>query len=373
MKNKRIGIMGGTFDPIHFGHLVIANEVLNIYNLEKIIFIPAGNPPHKNGIGASSYDRYLMTNLAIVTNDKFTVSDIEINKPGKSYTLNTIVELQKQYNNTEFYFITGMDAIIEIPTWYKPETLLKLCKFIAVSRPGNNKNEVELKINEIKEKYKANIEILQVPMLQISSTDIRQRFKYGKTSKYLLPEIVEQYIIKNNIYALNNNDIEQIKIKLKSFTTSKVFNHCVKTMEEAEKLAVKYNEDINKSKLAGLLHDCAKSKKAGDNISHSKDGAELAKDFFNIYDENVLNAIKYHTTGKESMNTLEKIIFIADKIEQSRNYEGVEELRKIAYEDLDKAIVKSLENTINYVKKRNLELDEESLKALKYLKKGGKI
>ena len=203
MATKKIGIMGGTFDPIHFGHLVIANEVLDKYNMEKIIFIPAGNPPHKKTPNASSFDRYLMANLATISNDKFVVSNIEIIKEGKSYTMNTVKELINTYGDTEFYFITGADALIDLPNWHEPDKLLELCKFIAVSRPGFNSLEIEKTIQTIKNQYDGQIELLQVPMLQISSTDIRERIKSGRSAKYLLPETVEQYIIKNDLYAEN--------------------------------------------------------------------------------------------------------------------------------------------------------------------------
>jgi nicotinate-nucleotide adenylyltransferase len=197
---KKVGIMGGTFDPIHLGHLVVANEVLNIYKLDEIIFVPAGNPPHKSGIKTRSWDRFLMTSLATMSNKNFTVSDIEIKKQTKSYSLDTMKEFHKLYTDTEFYFITGTDAVIDLPKWHEPRELLKLCKFIAVSRPGTINDNIEIKIEEIKKNLDGHIELLQVPMLQISSTDIRERFKKQISAKYLLPEIVEQYILKNNLY-----------------------------------------------------------------------------------------------------------------------------------------------------------------------------
>ncbi len=200
MNMRKVGIMGGSFDPIHLGHLVVANEVLNIYKLDEIIFVPTGNPPHKNGLKADSFHRLLMVNMAVLSNDKFKVSDFEINNTEKSYTLNTLREFQKIYANTEFYFITGTDAVIDLANWYEPEEILKLCTFIAVSRPGNSIDHVNNKISEIQKEYGGNIELLQVPMLQISSTNIRERFKTGISAKYLLPETVEQYIIKNNLY-----------------------------------------------------------------------------------------------------------------------------------------------------------------------------
>lgn len=198
--SRRIGVMGGTFDPIHYGHLMIANEVLDKYSMEKIIFTPAGNPPHKKAPGACAFDRFLMTSLATLSNNKFIVSDIEIKSFEKSYTINTIRQLTNEYDNTEFYFITGTDAILELPNWHDTKNLLKMCKFIGVNRSGYSTLEIETKINEIKNSYNGQIELLQVPMLEISSTDIRERIKQGRSAKYLLPELVEGYIIKNNLY-----------------------------------------------------------------------------------------------------------------------------------------------------------------------------
>lgn len=368
---KKVGIMGGTFDPIHFGHLFIANEVLNIYNMDKIIFIPTGNPPHKKGPSASASDRYIMTNIATQTNKNFLVSDIEVKSNEKSYTLNTLKELKEKHPDTEFYFITGTDAIIGLPTWHQPEQLLSMIKFIAVTRPGINSLDVEIKIKEIIDKYNAKIELLHVPLLQISSSIIRDRISKGISVKYLLPEEVENYIVKNNLYIENPINIEELKNKLKNNVNLKLYNHCVSTMNEAEKLALTYNIDTQKAKIAGLLHDCAKSKGVeGDNIRHAITGKEHARILYNIDDEEILNAIRYHTTGRENMNMLEKIIFIADKIEPGRNYEGVHELRELAYKNIDEAIIKSLNSTIEYVKKRNLELDIDSVRTLDYLKGG---
>ena len=197
---RKVGIMGGSFDPIHIGHLVVANEALNIYELDEIIFVPAGDPPHKSSLKAAPFHRLFMVNMAVLSNDKFSVSDLEIKCRGKSYTLNTLREFHKMYEDTEFYFITGTDAVIDLPNWYKPEEVLKLCRFIAASRPGISIKEVNEKIDEIKKTFGGNIELLKIPMLQISSTEIRKRVSMGISVKYLLPESVEQYIIKNKLY-----------------------------------------------------------------------------------------------------------------------------------------------------------------------------
>jgi predicted HD superfamily hydrolase involved in NAD metabolism len=164
-------------------------------------------------------------------------------------------------------------------------------------------------------------------------------------------------------------NIEELKEMLGKNINPRLLCHCIGTMEEAERIALKYGADPEKAKKAGLLHDCAKSKGSdSDNLLHSKKGAQLARTLYNIDDDEILDAIRFHTTGREGMTLLEKIIFIADKIEPSRNYEGVEELRSLAYKDIDEAIILSLTNTINYVKKRNLHLDDDSVKTLEFLK-----
>ena len=205
---QKIGIMGGTFNPIHIGHLVIAEEVRFRFKLDKIIFIPAGNPPHKdyNNITAGKH-RYQMTLLATMDNPYFDVSSIEIEREGITYTIDTITALREKCDkDVELYFITGADSIIELSTWKEVDKLLNLCKFIAATRPGFDIAKIEDKVKELEDRYKKNIYSLSVPALQISSTDIRNRIKQGITVKYLLPESVEYYINKHNLYRERTND-----------------------------------------------------------------------------------------------------------------------------------------------------------------------
>ena len=164
-------------------------------------------------------------------------------------------------------------------------------------------------------------------------------------------------------------DIEEIKKELERELGPKLYLHSLGTMEEAGKLASLYGCDIQKARIAGLLHDCGKAS-CKDNLKHAKKSAELAGTRYGVKDKSIMDAILYHTTGRVNMTLLEKIIFIADKIEPARHYEGVEEIRKEAYKDLDSAIIKSLESTIKYVKKRNMVLDMESVNTLNYLKEG---
>lgn len=200
--NLRLGIMGGTFNPIHHGHLVMAEEVRNNFKLDKVIFVPTGTPPHKNlGQLASAEDRYLMTVLATMTNLCFEVSSLEIERRGVSYTIDTVREFKQIYGQeTQLYFITGADAILSIFTWKNVDALLASCEFIAATRPGYCLSELQEKIEAINPDYLKHVHLVEVPGIAVSSTDVRQRIKEGKPIKYLLPETVESYIIKNKLY-----------------------------------------------------------------------------------------------------------------------------------------------------------------------------
>ncbi|MBZ4687260.1 MAG: nicotinate-nucleotide adenylyltransferase [Clostridia bacterium] len=201
-KIKKIGIMGGTFDPIHYGHMVTAEAARSHFNLDKVIFVPAGRPPHKQDKQITDpKHRFLMTVLAITTNLYFEVSRFEIEKEGCSYTIDTIKHFREIFgSNVELYFITGADAVLEILTWKNVEELTGLCTFIAATRPGFDLEQIDFTLQKLPQGRKKHFEKFEVPALAISSTDIRNRVKNNKPIKYLVPETVEYYIYKNSLY-----------------------------------------------------------------------------------------------------------------------------------------------------------------------------
>jgi len=206
-KNKRIGIMGGTFDPIHYGHLVTAETARSEFALEKVIFVPSGNPPHKSeAMVTRKEQRYLMTVLATAANPYFEVSRVEIERPGQSYAIDTVREFKsKMDEDSEIYFITGADAIFEIVTWKDVDGLFDRCTFIAATRPGFNLDALREKLlKRLPIEYLKKIIPLEVPAMAISSTDIRQRIRNNRTVKYLLPEEVENFIYKNKLYRVDH-------------------------------------------------------------------------------------------------------------------------------------------------------------------------
>ncbi len=202
---KKIGIMGGTFNPIHNGHLVTAQEALNQFCLDEVIFIPAGDPPHKvEKHLADAEDRYLMTVIATSSNSSFFVSRIEIDRKGKSYAIDTVKELRKTYGaDLELFFITGADAILEILSWKDTDEIVTLTKFIAATRPGYDLSKIKyLKSTLFPSEKEANdrIFIMEIPALAISSTNIRERIKDCRPINYLVPEGVSNYILKHGLY-----------------------------------------------------------------------------------------------------------------------------------------------------------------------------
>lgn len=190
----RIGVMGGTFDPIHHGHLVAASEVAQAFDLDEVVFVPTGEPWQKSGVTSSEH-RYLMTVIATASNPRFTVSRVDIDRKGPTYTIDTLRDLKKQRDNAELIFITGADAIAQILSWRDHDELWNLAHFVAVSRPGHELDTEGLPTSDVSR--------LQIPALSISSTDCRERVSSGAPVWYLVPDGVVQYIAKHHLYRSN--------------------------------------------------------------------------------------------------------------------------------------------------------------------------
>jgi nicotinate-nucleotide adenylyltransferase len=189
----RVGIMGGTFDPIHHGHLVAASEVAALFDLEEVIFVPTGAPWQKTERQVSPAEhRYLMTVIATASNPRFWVSRVDIDRPGPTYTIDTIRDIQSQRPGAELYFITGADALGQILSWKDAEQTLRLARFIGVTRPGYELSDAHLPID--------SVTLLDVPAMAISSSDCRDRVAAGHPVWYLVPDGVVQYINKHHLY-----------------------------------------------------------------------------------------------------------------------------------------------------------------------------
>ena len=199
-KYKSIAIMGGAFDPPHFGHFVTAQTVYDSFDVDKVIIMPLGDAPHKENSRTKAEDRYNMVLAGIDDNDAFDISDMEINRKGKTYTVDTIAEIKKINPELKIYFVIGADEAKMLDTWHEPERLLKMCSFIAVSRPGFDRNELIKIVDEVRKKYCCDIHYIDVPALDISSSDLREKISEGRSIKYLVPDKTEKYINEHNLY-----------------------------------------------------------------------------------------------------------------------------------------------------------------------------
>ncbi len=199
--SRRVGVMGGTFDPIHFGHLLAAQEALCRLRLGEVIFVPTGNSYQKSYRNVTpAEERYMMTFLATLDNPRFSVSRIEIEREDPSHTVDTLREMRYWYagENVEFFFITGIDALMTMNTWAEYEKIPDLCTIVAANRPGYDYERCGL--DNLGEKVLRKVLRLEIPLLSISSTEIRKRVASGENLRYLLPHPVEQYIYKRGLY-----------------------------------------------------------------------------------------------------------------------------------------------------------------------------
>jgi len=394
-----LAVLGGTFDPIHLGHLAVAEAVLNRFKPQRMLFMPTGDPPHKpSGATATGQQRYQMALAATCTFPAFDVSALEVNRIGQSFTFDTLKEIRSVCpTNAVIYLVIGADAFLNILTWKNAETLLTMCEFVTVPRPGYDTEKLTQHIHDLTQKYNASIHMLNAPLVDISSTEIRRRFASGESVKVFLPQAVQDYAVINGIYSptpfprlMSRAHFEWAKHKLKAYLSVKRFTHTMGTVKEAERLAKHYGEDVNRARWAALLHDCAKEYSAGKkrmlcqqwgvpldevlkaqiDLTYSLLGAESARRDFFVYDEAIHQAIRYHTTGHGHMTMLDKIIMLADYIEPYREaYFPLQQMRELAYTDINKALILGTKSTIAAEKTRNNPIHRWSKDALRELKK----
>lgn len=380
---KKIGILGGTFNPIHNAHIMIARAALEQFGLDEVRFMTSANPPHKKSEKMPDAKlRYEMVSLALEGEANFIADDYELHSEEYSYSANTLAHFRKAYPSDDFFFIIGYDSLCDIGDWYMPRELMKLCTLLVYPR-GSEEN-AQQKIAEITGKYGGRIELIDAPVVGISSTDIRERVRDGKSIKSMVPEDVCDFIKIHKLYTGEPvlSDEEKIRAALKP----ERYKHTIGVCDTAVKMAKLYGVNEQKAYKAALFHDCAKQydkQKQLDlciayglkldkvtlscpPIIHAPLSAEIAKRSFNVNDEEVLDAIRCHTVGKAGMSPLEKIIYIADMIEPGRDFEGVEKIRKTAFENLDRALMLSFRKSLEYNIKKWAFIHPDTLDAWNY-------
>ncbi len=403
---SKIGIMGGTFNPIHNVHLIMAEEARRQYGLDQILFMPSQNPPHKDKQNiASDEHRKRMIQHAIRNNPYFKFSDLELKREGITYTRDTLAYLIKKQPEDQFYFILGGDSLASMETWRDPAFVFQNCHILAANRDSVDEDEIPRWIAFYGERYDAVISEIKMPPISISSEMIRRKIKQGESIADYCPAVVAGYIQINELYGFHKDSSEcyadsqsQMLNFLSACQKPARFVHTLGVAVTAANLASVHGCDASKAYLAGMLHDCAKyltgeeqiseCRKAGISLSsveiqntvliHGKLGAFYARTKYGVEDEEILSAITYHTTGRPKMKPLEKIIYLADYMEPGRNMKckpySLEEIRKMCFCDIDHALFMVLECCVGFLKKSGKPIDPLTLETYQYYKKrnGGK-
>ena len=394
----KIGVYGGTFNPPHLGHLTAARAVFELLGLDLLLLIPAGLPPHKELPAGSptAEQRLEMTRLAgeqLGLGDKVRTLDIELERGGRSFTSDTLAQLKAQYPDSELWLLMGTDMFLTLQAWHEPEKILSLAGIAAFGRTEEDTEELFSAQREYLYKTypQARIFTLTIPgVIDVSSTELREKLAKGQGGNLLAPAVYG-YILREGLYNtdadLKRLPISRLRPVALSYLKHRRIPHVLGTEQEAIRLAERYGADVEKARVAALLHDCTKKldmpaqlalcgqygialdelEQKALKLLHSKTGAAIARDVFGVDDE-VYSAIWYHTTGHADMTTLEKIIYLADYIEPSRDFPGVDTLRKVCYEDLDKGLLLGLEMTIEEMTAMGNPVHRATVEARDWLK-----
>ena len=396
----KIGIYGGSFNPPHLGHLAAAESAAKYLQLDKLILIPAGIPPHKalSADEPGKAHRLAMTRLmgeqaALDTGVEVEVSAMEVEREGKSYSVDTVRALHEQYPDAELWLLMGTDMFLSFQNWYKPEEILRytgLCAFGRTEKDGEALFAPQRAF--LGEKFPGSrVVTMTLPnLVDVSSTELRERIPKGKTAGLLAPAVLG-YILREHLYGTNLDlkrlTLEELRPIALSYLKAKRIPHVLGTEQTAEALAKKYGADVEKARFAALLHDSTKRLSMEEQLAlveryhialdeleqhalkllHAKTGAALARDVYGADDE-ICNAILWHTTGKPNMTVLEKVLYLADYIEPNRDFDGVDDLRKVVWEDLDRGLAMGLAMTVEEMKERGNPVHYNTLEALEYLR-----
>ena len=385
----KIGIFGGTFNPPHLGHISAAAAAWAELGLERLIVIPNTMPPHKELAENSPppEDRLAMTRAAFgKIGGAVEVSDIELKRDGKSYTVDTLAEIRELYPNDEIILLMGTDMFLSLESWRAFEEIMKTVTLGVFQRSDGQEDEISEARDRFSAKYGAKTVAVKNDPIDVSSSEIRAALPDRGGAAWRDGEVYG-YIIRNSLYGAKP-DFDWLRVKACEMLDPKRTRHVAGCEMEAVKLARRWGEDESAAREAAIMHDCTKSlgleeqlllcekydiiadsvERGDAKLLHSKTGACIAKCEFGVSDE-ACAAIRWHTTGKADMSTLEKIIYLADYIEPSRAFDGLEELRRLAYEDIDAAMLMGLQMSLEDMRDRGIVPHKNSKDAIKWLAK----
>jgi nicotinate-nucleotide adenylyltransferase len=384
----KLGILGGSFNPVHIGHLFLADTILEKLKLDRIVFVPAYRSPFKldaNENEASANDRLDMLAASIAGDNRYAIDACEINRGGVSYTINTLEDIIARYlPEGKPVFIIGDDLAPDFYKWRESERILELADIAVACR-----------INSANEKYQFNHIVVKNEVISISSQDLRKKIREGGSWRSFLPFGASAIIEDRKLYGYQSietcctqDDIRRVEAAAHKALSIERFLHSRNTALHASDMCRRFGIDPMAGYLAGIAHDLAKQldnkqllkiiknnpdftvsdlEKEKPNLLHGKAAAVLLRERFCIHNKDVLEAVAFHTSGKENMGPLAKIIYIADKTESSRNIDSA--LRIMCREDdLDGILFAVLEKTITKLKAKELDLSDDTLMLLEKIK-----
>lgn len=359
------GILGGTFDPVHRGHIQIAKAVRDALRLERIMLLPSGDPPHKSHPTDKS-DRFAMAQLACEDEEGLYAADDEIRREGTTYTVDTLRRFHVQQPDTEWFYVIGEDTLEVLDSWRSFAEVAKMCTFVVVGRGDTPVNKE--RIDKLSCRYGAKFISLNISGPEISSTDIRTRIAQGLSVSELVPPKVDAYIRDNGLYLCGMPKSAVVE-KLQRTLKPSRYKHTLGVAETAKRLAPKYGIDPAHAELAGLLHDCAKYMDYGEMVNicaeqpdvdalemetegilHAPAGSILAEKVYGVRDPSILSAIRKHTIGDAEMSALDALIYTADFIEPGREpFAGLNDARRLAEKNIYAAMLKCASLTQEYL------------------------
>lgn len=367
----RIAVYGGSFNPPHLGHRSAAETVCRELKPDKFLIIPDRIPPHKEMAPNSPTPEARMELCKLNFSDipGVEISDIELKREGKSYTAHTIETLRETYPDDELVLVVGTDMFLSFEEWYRYEYLFSSCSIAVLSRDEENQLKLKDEAERFRREYGANIYILPHEPLPMSSMEIREKLRIRQGREELKDDVYWN-LIKNNYYEASP-EIQWLREKAFEYLKPSRIAHVAGCESEAVMLAMKWGEDPETAAEAGILHDITKRLSYDEQLKlcdkygiildntelsspallHERTGAEFAKELFGI-SQQVYDAIRWHTTGKPDMTLLEKIIYLADVIEPSRDFPGVDKLRELSYTDINAAMAYGLHSSIEEVKRQ---------------------
>lgn len=368
---KKIAIFGGTFNPVHSEHIALVKSAIAELGLDKLIVMPTYVSPHKTNKPAPAQDRINMLKLAFEGVDKVEVSDFEILKQGKSYTYQTVEHFYSK--DSTLYFLVGGDMLIDFKTWRYPKRILA-CATLAVFGRDTVGVDYQKEQDYFKKTFNKEFVKLSYQGKDYSSTKIRTYFRLNLPLGDLMPASVCEYVVKNKVYEPD----EYEKFILKVLPEHRI-KHTADVVITALKKARQLGLDEQKVRVSATLHDCAKyldknevkgfslDDEVPKPVVHAFLGAFVAEKYLGITDAEIIDAIRYHTSGKADMSLLSKLIFVADMVEEGRTYEGVEKLREL-YEnaDFEKCFIECLKEEFVHLINKKASIYYETINAINY-------